>query len=107
MLQVQTQVLYQRLRVTLAAVQLSTGSSASSLPVHGTCVLSPCQCTAYLDLHRASGDAVLPQLKALVELDRVKVQLVPFSLAVLEQGFTWGGAETDAEHARPERGQEV
>lgn len=105
--QVQTKVLYQRLRVSIEALQLSTGSSSSSLSAKRTAVLNPCQCTAHLDLHRASGDALLPQLKALVELDRVQVYLTPASMAHLKQSLLQSDDEANAEQSEPEHKQQV
>lgn len=106
-MQVQVKILYQRLCIKLDAVQLSTGSSSSSLSPQGTNVLSPCRCTAFLDLHRASGDAVLPQVKALVKLDRVQVQLTPDSMAVLQQSLLHTGGQADAQQASCEAQQLV
>ncbi|KAL0051145.1 hypothetical protein WJX82_002690 [Trebouxia sp. C0006] len=103
--QVQTKVLYQRLCVTLDAVQLSTGNRLSDLSPAGTTVLSPCRCTAYLDLHRASGDALLPQLKALVELDRVQVHLTPASMATLQSSLLQSSGPADAEQLHSEAEQ--
>jgi len=104
---VQTKVLYQRLCITLDAVQLSTGNRSSSLSSSGTTVLSPCRCTAYLDLHRAQGDALLPQLKALVELDRVQVHLTPASMAALQSSLLQSSGPADAEQSHSETEQTV
>ena len=106
-MQVQVKILYQRLCIKLDAVQLSTGGSSSSLSLPGPSVLSPCRCTAFLDLHRASGDAVLPQLKALVKLDRVQVQLTPDSVAVLQQSLLHEAGQADAQQAPCEAQQMV
>ncbi|DBA81627.1 TPA: hypothetical protein ACH3X1_007382 [Trebouxia sp. C0004] len=103
--QVQTKVLYQRLCITLDAVQLSTSTRSSSLSSAGTTVLSPCRCIAYLDLHRASGDALLPQLKALVELDRVQVHLTPASMATLQCSLLQSSGPADAEQSHSETEQ--
>jgi len=104
---VQTKVLYQRLCITLAAVQLSTGNRLSNLSPAGTTVLSPCRCTAHLDLHRASGDALLPQLKALVELDRVQVHLTPASMAALQCSLLQSSDPANAEQSHSETEQTV
>lgn len=106
-MQVQVKILYQRLCIKLDAVQLSTGSSSSTLSSQGTSVLSPCRCTAFLDLHRASGDAVLPQVKALVKLDRVQVQLTPDSMAVLQQSLVHTGGQADPQQVPDEAQQTV
>lgn len=49
--------------------------------------MSPCRCTAHLDLHRSPGDALLPGTKALVQLDNVHVQLNPSSVAIVNQSL--------------------
>ena len=46
-------------------------------------MLSPCQCKVSLDMHRSAGHAHLPDLKALVDVDGIKVQLTPESVGVL------------------------
>ncbi|KAA6426735.1 MAG: vacuolar sorting-associated 13F-like [Trebouxia sp. A1-2] len=97
LMQVQTKVLYQRLCITLDAVRLSTANRSSSLSSSGTTVLSPCRCTAYLDLHRAPGDALLPQLKALVELDGVQVHLTQAFMATLQSSLLQSSGPADVE----------
>jgi hypothetical protein len=93
--------------MTLDAVQLNTGNRSSSLSPAGTTVLSPCCCTAYLDLHRVSGDALLPQLKALVELDRVQVHLTPASMATLQFSLLQSSGPADDEQLHSETEQTV
>ena len=85
--QVQTSILYHRLHVSLDGIQLSTSNCTSSLSSRDTAVLSPCRCTAGLDLHRTSGDTLLPGTKACIQLDSVHVQLNPSSVAVINQSL--------------------
>ena len=85
--------MYQRMQITLSGVQLGTGSSLSSLAPEGAPVLFPCSCTAHVDLHRASGDALLPQAKALLEIDHIRVQLNSKSAAVLHQSLMQSSTE--------------
>ena len=85
LLQVQTSILYHRLYLSLNGIQLSTSNSISSLSHRDTTVLSPCRCTAHLDLHRTPGDALLPGTKALIQLDSVHAQLKPSSVAIVNQ----------------------
>ena len=87
LLQVQTSILYHRLYVSLDGIQLSTSNCTSSLSPQDTTVLSPCRCTAHLDLHRTPGDALLPGTKALVQLDNVHVHLKPSSVAIVSQSL--------------------
>lgn len=105
--QVQTKVMYRRLQITLDGVQLSTCSNYSSLSPQGTTVLSPCCCTAHLDMLCTSGDVLLPQLKALVELDHVHLQLTPSSVAILNQSLLQSSASANAERQSAEAEQKV
>ena len=85
-------------------MQLSISNSASSLDSKGMNVLSLCRCTAHLDLLRVSGDALLPGMKALMEFDRVHVQLNPVSTSVLKQSLQQlGSAVEDKQTAQPEQ----
>ena len=91
MMQVESQVLYQRFQISIASIQMHIAACETplqSLPIQGgqyrgTHVLSPCQCTAYLDMHRISDDAQLPNMKALVNLDGIDVQLNPEAVDIL------------------------
>lgn len=85
--QVQGSMLYHCLHVSLEAIQLSTSNPTSSLSSRETQVLSPCRCTARLDLHRTPGDALLPGTKALLQLDSAHVQLNPSSAATVNQSL--------------------
>ena len=105
-MQVQTSVLYHRIRVTLDSVQLSMGNSASSLTPDSAMILRPCRCIAHLDLHRASGDALLPSTKALVELDRVLVQLNPHSVSAMNHFLLQTESAADDEVALPHEAQQ-
>lgn len=109
LLQVQTSMLYHRLHVSLDGIQLSTSNCTSSLSPQDTTVLSPCRCTAHLDLHRTPGDALLPGTKALVQLDSVHVQLKPSSLAIVNQSLQQlcTAPATDDSAAPPEAQRKV
>ena len=50
---------------------------------------------------------MLPQVKALVKLDRVQVQLTPDSMAVLQQSLLHTGGQADAQQASCEAQQLV
>lgn len=99
LLQVQTVVLYQRIQLGVSDMQLHIAAGQTPLQRDhaaghshvGSPVLSPCQCTAFVDMHRISGDAYLPGSKALVNLDELHVQLNPEAVSILGKVFDQQG----------------
>lgn len=94
-MQVQRLVLHQRMELSFASMELHT--TASHMPLqtshggdmpHGTrLVIRPCQCTAFLDMHRIPGDAHAPSMKALVNFDETHILLNPEAISILEKVF--------------------
>ena len=111
-LQIQSHVLYQRFQVSFASIQMHItagqtflqASSSRGRSRGGTPVLSPCHCTAYLDMHRVSGDAQLPDTKALVNLDAVDVQLTPEAITILGDALHQPAASQGGQEESPSKG---
>ena len=111
-MQIQSQVLYQRFQVSFASIQMHITAGQTFLQASsswggsrgGTPVLSPCQCTAYLDMHRVSGDAQLPDTKALINLDAVDVQLTPEAITILGDALHQPGASQGSQEGSPSKG---
>ena len=108
MMQVESQVLYHRYQISIASIQMHIAACETPLQNQGgqhkgNPILSPCQCTAYLDMHRVSGDAQLPNMKALVNLDNIDVQLNPEAVDVLGGVLDQHSASNSAQQEHPSK----
>ena len=94
-MQVQSRLLYQRVQVSFASIQLGITAGRSTLQLHApetrssksSVVLDPCLCKVSLDLHRIAGHAQLPDVKALVDVNGITVHLTPTAVGALSQAL--------------------
>ena len=91
LMQVQRKLLYQRVQLSFARIQLGITAGRSTLQrpcaearsSKSRLVLDPCLCKVSLDLHRIAGHAQLPDIKALVDVNAITVHLTPDAVAAL------------------------